>query len=117
MVSPPSGSIKALGPRRGGRKYTLISRKVNEPVDKDVFAFRAPEGFTSVDHSVTPVRIQWPDGRVEFQDNKQPPMEVSTPPKANGVFWIILLANLLILCGFVLFVFILRRRARQNENG
>lgn len=107
---------KGMGAPKEGRKYTLISRKINEPVDKDVFAFRAPEGFTSVDHSVNPVKIEWPDGRVEFQENKRPPVTAAVP-KRNSAFWIFLLANLFMVGGALLFVIILKRRATQKESG
>jgi hypothetical protein len=52
----------------GGRLYQLLARQLNSPLNPVDFAFAAPAGYISADHTAADsIRLTYPDGRVEIQ--------------------------------------------------
>lgn len=100
-----------VGAPDGGRTYTLISKALNIDLDPQLFAFKAPEGFTYEDHSVNPRRIVHADGRTETGTAIERP-----PIKSNRsqLQWI-LFGNVLMLVGFMLFAATKRRRGQPSK--
>jgi hypothetical protein len=99
------------GAPEGGRRYKVISRRINVPLDPELFAFKAPEGWASVDHTVNPPKSTYPDGRVEYgkKRDEPPPPKPQRPPEVR---WALVVAGQLCVVSGVLLAFYFSRRKR-----
>ncbi|MFV0442009.1 MAG: hypothetical protein ACK5Q5_00410 [Planctomycetaceae bacterium] len=101
---------RETGTPEGGRKYTLISRKLDVDLDADLFAYKAPEGYDVVDHAFNPPKVTYADGRVESGT------PVALVPHATGSaesrwMWMVV-GNVFIVAGVLLAVFVKRRKTQ-----
>ncbi|MFV0444563.1 MAG: hypothetical protein ACK5Q5_13420 [Planctomycetaceae bacterium] len=105
-----AGNASLAAVASGEKKYTLISRALNVPLDPDLFAFKPPEGFTYEDHSVNPPRIVLADGTERIGK----PIERTSDRKASSRWMWLFFGNLLMLAAGVLMVVVARRRGRPK---
>ncbi len=95
-------------------KCTLVSHKTNMDIDPTLFAFEAPLGYRAIDHTVSPTKVTYPDGRVEFLEPQSSP-KPSVASKPGSFRLGLIVGNIFIVMGGVLFFKVRRRKSRFPE--
>jgi len=97
-----------------GVKYTVLSKSLKCDLDPELFAFKAPTGFTYVDHTVNPPMIHYADGRVVEGKLAGPPVQapVSKVSATKGKHTWFIVGNILMLISAA--IFFLFRRLRSS---